>query len=224
MIIGDFAGCPGVGKSTVCINMQKELKKGHKIFSEPADWKHLGRIQRFINQKKAYLYKECRYLSKLGKAEIKNLDDPNRNYWFHVVLMDVYYVLKAERKGCEYILFDEGIIQAATSIDHDSKASDEVVNWVLTVIDRTYGNRDVRVINCVLSESENLSRLKGRGREGDRFLQGSEEEIINRLNTKKNNIVSFCKNIEDKVFEVDMKEYEKAYNSVKELLSFESGK
>lgn len=215
MVIGDFAGCPGVGKSTVCIKLQKELRnKNYKVFSEPKDWKHFGRIQRFINQNKAYLYKECRYLSKIGKQYVGSLTDANRNYWFHVVLMDVYYVLKAERKGCEYLLFDEGIIQAASSIEHDSISSSGVAEWIHLVIERTYKDRDVKIINCILDEEENIIRLKGRQRDGDRFLQGSDEIIRSRLEIKKENIKTFCRDIKDKVLDVDMKNFEEAYGIV----------
>ena len=189
MIIGEFVGAPGVGKSVICEKVVKHLTEaGYKVYKEPSEWKHLERVRLMLQRWSLYTGKNQRKLLKEGRKLIPNLESANRDKWFRITVLISKYIDMAERQKADYIIMDEGCIQAITSIDHGAEISDEVLKWARQVLSTIYADRNVRIFNCELSMEENLRRLKGRGRGGDRFIAEDDESTIKNISVKRNNL------------------------------------
>ena len=219
MIIGEFVGAPGVGKSVICEKVMKQLTDaGYKVYKEPSEWKHLERVRLMLQRLSLYTGKKQRKLLKEGKRLIPRLDDANRDKWFKITVLISKYIDMAERQKVDYIIMDEGCIQAITSIDHGAEISDEVLKWAEEVLSTIYADRDVHIFNCELSMEENLRRLKGRGRGGDRFIAADDEGTIMNISVKRNNLDKVLSLTDCKKRKINFDNGDDAYQAIIEEL------
>ena len=210
MIIVEFCGTPGCGKSTLCAMLKRELlTRGYSVENlqevyEPRTFQ--GKIERRINKLK-YQYAFFNYKRRKMLSYMASKDDAS-GYWRQRILEAAYRIRQAEKKGIQIGLFDEGIIQFITSMYHEREFDNKVDKLIEDIDKNIYGDR-VILVNCILDMDENYRRLKTRGRAGDRFLVGNDIDNKEALKAKKKKIDYIFEHMSNKKnIIIDMKNYE----------------
>ena len=191
MLIVEFCGTPGCGKTTLCDEVEAELRAmGYKVknLQKPKqDYTLVGRIKKVICK---YWYRYIplnhRLKKSLKKIEPFLAKDSQIN-WLDRMLESSYKVKKAEAPGIEIGLFDEGCLQFITSVFHEKEIAVDAQNVIDVLVDQVYQERTL-IFNCQIDNEENYLRLVKRGRPDDRFLQGNKEDTLCLLMHKQYNI------------------------------------
>ena len=185
MKIIEFCGCPGCGKSTVCDALEKELTQaGYRV----------------INLQKR---KKCDTIGKKIDKIIRTFQ--YRHYGANRNLKHILYSISKDHKWADrileakwlisrhgdydYVLFDEGGIQFVSSLTEDSEESLERVQKVMN---SNFYVVPTILFQCHLSQDENIKRLLGRNKAGDRFVTKDESEMRKCLEAKEWLLNSVC--------------------------------
>lgn len=216
MVLIEMCGCPGCGKSTLMEEVIKILlQEGKSVLTE----KELHK-----NSKISSLLSKCGLLFSLSNVRLKMR---LFSYWascgfglhsFRYVIR-VLEVDKYVRSGynTDFLFLDEGAIQHLTSVSHEKKVviSKELTNLVFQ---RLYCKNAI-VLNCTLPFDRNVERLLKRQRKGDRFIKVSDQETIEALKIKKNNIESVLDAMQiETLYQIDTSDLESAVNKVISVL------
>lgn len=215
MTILEFTGCPGVGKSTICISVKEQAARfGKKVYQEQKEWR-LKKVQYFFILICIFLTKECRVAAKEGIKRISNLKDSVRKKWFFVVLYDIFCFVSAKRQRCDLIFYEEGCIQSLTALEQDEDVSKEILEWYSIIYDMIFAQEDLKIVLCSLDLDENIKRIKSRKRENDRFLVGSNDEIKSRLLKKEQNLLKLCDIVPtENILKIDTSRYSEACGKI----------
>lgn len=187
MYLIEFCGTPGTGKSTLCRAVEKDLRgkemkvKNLQLIPLGYKWK-----ERQINKVEMFLDRDCRKISSLYRKSFRG--EKENIYWVFRIRQNILIAKKAQKKGLEVATFDEGCIQFVTSVFHGIEMKEKELKFAEEVFGIAYGGYDVIHFDCTLDVDENVRRIKGRSRVGDRFLADTDEEIERRLLIKRNNI------------------------------------
>lgn len=191
MILIEFCGTPGCGKTTLCDAVEEELlEKGYKVRnlqkkSFPATIK--DKIQVVINRFCFRYYLPNRKLKKALEVIKPYLAQDSLINWVDRILETFYRIKKAEKAGVEIGVLDEGCLQFITSVFHGKTVSQDVQTLIDVLVEELYKNRSV-VFDCKIDSEENYERLVERNKPDDRFLAGTKEESICMLKQKRQNI------------------------------------
>jgi len=191
MLIVEFYGPPGCGKTTLCDEVEKELRaSGYRVknFQKPTR-------EVLLWDKVKGKWRRCcyRYLcaNRKIKAVLKTvwpyLTEESHFYWIDRILEVYYTIQQGEKSGVEIALLDEGCLQFITSVFHGKKVPSEMQQLIDTLAEEFYRNRTI-IYNCQIDLNENYCRLVKRSKADDRFLKEDREESYRLLNQKKENI------------------------------------
>lgn len=191
MLIIEFCGTPGCGKTTLCDAVEQELQASgypvknlqkRKLPVTYAD-KIGGMLERFCFRHAFY----NRRLKKVLRSIRPYLAEDSRINWTERILEASYRIKKAEREGMRVGLFDEGCLQFITSVFHGKTVTQEVQSLITVLLEEVYKNRTL-IFDCQIDAAENYCRLVRRNRADDRFLAGDKEESLRLLKQKRDNI------------------------------------
>ena len=179
MIIIEFCGTPGVGKSTLCKTITTELQGIGLVAECRENWLESIRHSLFRRIKRKGYCICCRFyrsfpslIKKTSLSEKKNL-----NKWLAKIIETDYFIVSSKRK--KIILFDEGIIQFITSISHEN----EIGNALLSAANSTRKeiiSTPYLIFNCSLDTITILIELE------------KEIEMIGFLNIQMKNCLNSC--------------------------------
>ena len=190
MKILEFTGAPGIGKSTLCQQLENVLiQQGYKVIN----------LQRYLpgdtfHQK---VYRKYRYhmiwhapINRNMVTAFRNLNFPMDSVhreWMERILF-VNYQLHMNGEAYDYILMDEGMIQFITSLYHTKELQDaESVKPLILALCPEY-LQNTKIIYMTLNLLEVCQRLKHRNRAGDRFVMENQQQMIQNLEKKLKNI------------------------------------
>lgn len=222
MIIIEFCGTPGCGKTTICDRVEEELlqqgiqvrnlqKRGFPVTYRD---KIRERIERFRFRN----YVPNRRLKKALGVLLPYYDKNSLIHWPNRILESFYKAKKAEKAGIEVGVFDEGCMQFITSVFHDKAIPDEMQSLVDALCKELYQNRAL-FVGCRIDLKENYERLERRGRPDDRFLAGSREENLALLKTKRDRIDTVLGMLKQQmVIQVEAKDTEQAVREILEVI------
>ena len=185
MMIVEFCGNPGCGKSTVCRHTLELLReRGIAAFdyNERKERSKLANLRWLLSPgRPAAAAALWRFGAKSGVNK--------RTFVYSIKCAVVLEQLKRWRDdpGCQAVLFDEGLIQYVTTLSHAVKLGD-LGEDVTKLLREFYGSTDVYVADCVLDMKENAARLNKRGTAGDRFVSDDFEKQSAMLTLKRANI------------------------------------
>ena len=191
MVIIEFCGTPGSGKTTICDEVERLLsEKGYRVRNlqkrmYPANYldKLMVRIKRYLfcsYSKNKRLKQALEYLTPyLPKDSLIN--------WPERILESFYRMEKARRAGIQVGLFDEGCIQFITSVFHDKAVVSDIEPFVAVLKEEMY-RYDTLLVDCLIDEEENYQRLAERDKPDDRFLKAGEAGCKQLLERKRKNI------------------------------------
>lgn len=189
MYIIEFCGAPGAGKSTLCLSLEDELaKKGYTVKGLEMPERKYNRIKRGLYKVAFLLDRDCRRVIFAAHKYLSAASKENKKIWISRMLFAIISAKQAEKAGIEIVTFEEGCTQYVTSIVHGVPMDENALRFARIVQETMYSNRTLMIFNCKLDIEENIARLKGRGRTGDRFSKGTEEEMRKRLELKIHNI------------------------------------
>lgn len=190
MKIIEFTGVPGAGKSTICDLLEEALHdKGFRVLNL-----HIFELNENLCKKVTRKYKEERAKrSRINRDFIRNISSLQLSSqveideWIQIIEV-MNYRIHTESEKYDFILMDEGIIQAITALYHgilidDDKAIGNLLNTFCT----RYLSSTI-IINLNVNPDTICERLKKRNREGDLFLEGNDEMIKSLLAQKWMNI------------------------------------
>lgn len=191
MILIEFCGTPGCGKTTVCDEVEQELLglgysvKNLQKRKFPATY--TDKIQVVIER---FCFRHVPHNRKIKKAlqVIKPyLAEDSLINWPDRILEVSYRIKKAEKAGVEVGLLDEGCLQFITSVFHGKTVTKDVQCLIDVLVKEVYKNRTL-IFDCKIDELENYQRLVKRNKPDDRFLTGGKENSLFLLKQKRNNI------------------------------------
>lgn len=201
MLIVEFCGTPGCGKTTLCDEVEVELRAlGYRVknYQKPKQ-----RVT-FLERAKGVWIRCCyRYLcaNKKIKAALKTIrpymKEDSHFYWVDRILELYYVIMQGEKVGEQIALLDEGCIQFITSVFHEKKVPPGIQPLVDALADEFYKNHTI-IYNCQIDLEENYRRLLKRGKSNDRFLKEDKLESFQLLSQKRENIESVLKMLESK--------------------------
>ena len=185
MMIVEFCGNPGCGKSTVCrLVLEKLRERGIAAFdyNERKERSKLANLRWLLSPGRPAA---AAALWRFGAGSGVN----KRTFVYSVKCAVVLEQLKRWRDdpGCQAVLFDEGLIQYVTTLSHAARLGD-LGEDVTKLLRELYGRADVYVADCVLDTAENARRLNQRNTAGDRFVSDDFGEQSARLALKRANI------------------------------------
>ena len=190
MTIIEFYGKPGVGKSTVCDELEKKLSINYKV----VNLQKFKSPQKFLKKLFFYFrvysnYRIIILLSYLLKYSQMYTNSFNNIYWINRIMV-LNFLIKQEvsKQNNEIILLDEGIIQFLTSLAHGIKISEKkIITKICNYFNDTYPKKTI-LIKCEIKLEDNILRLKKRNRINDRFIFSDINEMKKQLNIKENNL------------------------------------
>ncbi len=206
MYIIELCGLPGCGKTTLLQTVRRALiADGYTVENLQTLPLKFGRIDRLKCKLAMMFDRDCRKLNASARKHYKGVTDQQKKYWIWRIVQTCYLVNQARRYGLDIALYDEGCAQFLTSIVHEENIGEPEYKFFQDVYSMIYEKNNTLIIDCKISKEETMRRMKGRNRSGERFLLGTDEDIMKRLNTKKENIekvVSFFP--KEDVFKIDM--------------------
>ena len=189
MIMVEFAGTPGCGKSTVCQMAAEKLREeGISARDVLRDEMKLGKAARMRfrlgykrSPRDAALRREVKRFvaAHPGKTAVR----------FGLEILKASYKLNLARyQALDVVLMNEGPTQFLTSIAHmerlDARALIEEMNKAI------YRRHKVILIDTTLEEQENIRRIMDRHNVHDRFYSEDAGELAAMLRVKRANIDS----------------------------------
>lgn len=188
LIILDFYGLPGSGKSAISHEVAKILKKKNNIVCEPSytidhkNSKFVRIFRKLLNSLRwtlqhPYNFYRLLRIIKGHKLSFKNLLSEMINLLVKARFVEKY-------NGCDYLIFDEGFAQALISIDNMSSS---FVNKELREIENIIGNK-MEIFHVYIKEEINvaLGRMEKRRTNDSRVEKEpsytKKYEIMNRYN------------------------------------------
>lgn len=191
MLMIELAGLPGCGKSTLWELLKSEMqKKGRNVYTYR---ELMHREPLFIH--KGFLFKWEKYkpqtVSCMNWIEqyCASVPKDEKRDRFRKMFIEMYYRVHvaAWNRGEDIILLDEGLVQNFTSLFFmDEIPGDPSTEKVLKNLIHVNGR--YLFVKCNISMEENISRLKNRARENDRYYSLEEDILRKALLVKEQNI------------------------------------
>lgn len=185
MKIIELCGNPGCGKTTLCGLLADRLREqGLRVFqyNEVKETKMVRNLKYFRSG-------ECRRTAGVLFRYGSRIHLNKRTFLYSVKCAVILEQLRRwkQRQKADYILFDEGILQYMTTLSHGVRM-DAGADKALALLSAYYSDPDYYVMNCRVSDAENVRRLRARNRQGDRFLMEDETSQLQALSLKQENI------------------------------------
>ncbi len=222
MVIIEFCGTPGSGKTTICDRIEEELQQqGIRVRnlqkrSFPATYRDKLRV--VIDRFRFRNYFPNRRLKKALETLMPYFDENSLIHWPNRILESFYRTKKAEKQGIEVGLFDEGCMQFITSVFHEKEIPDEIQSVVDSLCKELYRENAV-FFDCHIELTENYKRLEERGKPDDRFLAGSREENLALLKIKRERIDTILGMLKGQtIMRVEGKDTEQAVNEILNII------
>lgn len=190
MIIIEFTGLPGVGKTTACDELEQNLRNdGFRVsnFQKMLPGKSvLQKVTRRLYAYRAIYSWRNRKLYKVLQALDLN-DSKELDFWKKRILIMNYRIM-TEASHYDFIVLDEGVITFITSLYHnvwmDQKESAQKI-WD-TICD-VYKKNTLRIQVDAPIETV-IDRLLSRNKPGDRFICENRVKMKELLELKGHNI------------------------------------
>lgn len=187
MIMVEFAGNPGIGKTTLCEKAMALLEReGHSVRNIFRSELSMSRLQRklFVSS-----YQKASFLRGLT-AELEGYAgkyaENNAEKWGREIRKTAYKLHKADGKK-EILFTDEGPAQFLTSIVHMEELGDEFAG-LIDEMNRVIYGYPVILFDIQAPAESNIERMQQRNREKDRFLHSEDMDLGTMLEIKRKNL------------------------------------
>lgn len=203
MKIVELCGNPGCGKTTISKQLVSELmEKQYKVF----DYNDIKPKKYIYNIKYIRSFKSIRAIKKLYKYG-KNSDFKKRLVYSVKCIVIINQLAYWESiENIDFIVFDEGIIQYLSTLSHEVEIDDRRLQLV-DCVKEIYQNEKYYLVDCRVSLDENIKRIQGRNRIGDRFVSDEFKRQVELLTLKRNNLSTLIQFINpQRLIEIDMQE------------------
>ncbi len=187
----EICGIPGSGKSYVC----SSLKNQFAVYNDPSKKKLVKKIIYKLIEKNTFFLHFVDNGSLIIDF-IKDYPRCNKSYVRRLAMCFDESYLEYQQ---DYIL-DEGVIQNITSIAHDQLI---IPNKVLTELVKRYAQKIDKFVYFKSEPEFVLPRIKRRNRKNDRFMVGSDDDILKLLSVKKKNLETVLAIYPEKVIVID---------------------
>ncbi len=225
MILVEFTGLPGCGKTTLCDKLEDELANRDirvcNLQKEKEIKNIFGRLSYSLYIRKVKKA-EC---NNVLNAEIRKMNDllgiKGTDHWEEKILEANFRCIEAEKKGEQVALFDEGCIQYIVSLLADADVDERQYNIIKEIEKTVYGSRTI-IIDCILDEETSLDRINSRGRWCCGVHDTDREGGLAILRHRRSNIDNIIKKLENvKMIKVSTKDSDsdKTLNEVLDAIS-----
>lgn len=222
MVIIEFCGTPGCGKTTVCDRIEEELQQQgirvQNLQKRGTPTTYTDRLKEKMERIRFRNYFPNRRLKKALEVLMNYYDRDSLIHWPDRILESFYRTKKAEKDGIEIGLFDEGCMQFITSVFHEKEIPKEIQSVVDSICEELYCGRAL-FFDCYIDLTENYERLEKRDKPKDRFLAGSREENLALLKLKRERIDTVLGMLNGyTIMRIEGTDTEQAVNSILEAI------
>ena len=189
MMIVEFAGLPGGGKTTVCSLVLDKLKAaGISAANIHKSEKNLSTLQR-----KLYSFRSVHapFLRDLRKEVVKYCSryngENNAQRPGNFMLKAVYKLRQPEIRALDCVVMDEGPTQYLTAIPHKSPLAGDADALVRKLNEEFY-SEPVLLFEIQSGVDAAMERIRARGHSQDRFYSEDEGELRDMLLAKGKNL------------------------------------
>lgn len=218
MTIIEFFGCPGVGKSSLCVKVMEALsEQGFSAANIHRNELRKGRLFRKMLSARALMSPRTRDLKKAIDVYAQTLPQQHCP-WKRDVLNSAYKLEQRYVKNTDYVFFEEGPTQYLTSIPHDKKVTEQI-GPLIDEINRSFYDHGVIAFYIKADEDEIIKRLQGRGKPGDRFVADDENRMRSLIETKIYNIEQIAKMLRyQKMYDIENNDLDKAATQIVDII------
>ena len=215
MIVIEFAGNPGTGKSTICSRVLEKFRAegadAESIFRNELEFSAIKRKMFAMSYRSASCNKE---LKKKAKEFLKDYPGALPRRWSLEILKTCYKLDRIGGAKDKMVFMEEGPTQFLTSIVHMSELGENATD-LIREINRTIYNSDVLLFDIVVSEEETVKRIRERNRQTERFVSDDADEVGKMLSVKRRNLDAVEQQLSYKGFyQIENDDLETAVNEV----------
>ena len=190
MLFVEFAGCPGVGKSTICSNVIDVLRdNGIKTMDILRDETKLNKLRRSIF---VLSYKADKSNVLLRKELNKYVErhPSSSSIRFALEIQKTAFKIHTKKYLMQEIVFqNEGPTQFLTSIAFDKAITSDLDESLVEAINTSiYDKNYVILVHVTCDQEEIINRLITRGNTNDRYSSQDRTELSRLLSVKEENI------------------------------------
>lgn len=179
MIIVEFVGLPGSGKTTITKEICSLLKnESYSVYTRGvfnSYWDTIDKIERrkryihFIVNNIRLSIELVIYLMLLKPIRIETFDF---GYQFYRIVYKMYEAIKnAKREGFDFIVYDQGLLQALWSIHVSGtpRREESLKKWIKRICDMTFKDENYFIIFLKDNHDVVIERIKKRHTMESRF-------------------------------------------------------
>ena len=188
MIVVEFIGCPGVGKSSICrFVMDSKSKEGYSLANIHRNELRDGAITRKYISARSLFSNDCSELRKATDHYMKSIPDSQNRVWGRDLLIAAYKLNLRKNRSLDYVFFEEGPTQYVTSIAHQKEIT-KTIQPVIDAMNRTIYIHDTIGIYVKADLHDIIARIISRNKATDRFKADDAETMYHQLLVKQRNI------------------------------------
>ena len=188
MVVVEFIGCPGVGKSSICKSvMNSKSKEGYSLANMHRSELRDGAIARKFISARALFSNDCSELRKAADHYMKRIPDSQSRVWGRDLLIAAYKLNLQKTKSLDYVFFEEGPTQYVTSIAHRKELT-QTIQPVIDAMNHTIYVHDTIGIYVIADLHDIIARILNRNKTNDRYKSDDAETMYRQLLVKQRNI------------------------------------
>ncbi len=186
MKVIELCGNPGCGKSVLTGNLIRALRE-RGLHAEDYNDVKPGRYWKNLR----YLF-SWRTIAAAASLFAFGKNVPFRRrlvYSVKCAVIPKQLACWEKAKRTDFVIFDEGIIQYVSTLSHGICLSGSDLRS-LAFLQQIYRDARYAVVDCILPISQNIERIRGRARKGDRFVSEDDDEQKRLLTRKRENLTT----------------------------------
>lgn len=220
MLVVEFIGCPGVGKSSVFNPVMDSVRS--KGFSVENIHRSEMRVNKFYRK---WITFESQISSKNSglKSAISSftecVDDPKSLVWTKDLLNASFKLNSGKINKLDYAFFEEGPTQYISSIAHQKNIKDMNAKLLIDAVNESIYSHDTIAFYVEADLEDIVSRLVKRGKTNDRYILNDADAMMEQLVVKKDNIEYLIERLNYKaIHRIKNDDLDQAINKAKSIM------
>ena len=216
----EFIGCPGVGKSSICVRVMERLAgEGYAVENI-----HRSEMRKGAWARKLYTFEALYGIRNKALRDAVNTYEadnanPGSSVWKRDLLIAAMKLDRKSVKKLDAAFFEEGPTQYLSSIVHLDPI-DETAGPVIHQMNKTIYSHDITAFYVTADIGDISERIRKRNRKSDRFKGAEDTEMIRQLKIKEANLDYLTKRLDYReIYRIENRELDTAVSEVYSIIS-----